>query len=118
MLVKAKTANTMKTFTQIKMVLMSVALALAVSLPARADDDKEEKIKLQDCPASVQKTIKDYAGNNKILEIEKETKKDGTVIYEAEIEKADGTWEIEVSADGKLLEAERDDDDDDDDDDK
>jgi hypothetical protein len=88
-------------------------MALAAALPAFADG-KEEKIKLGDCPEAVQKTINDNANGGKIVEIEKETKKDGTVVYEAEVKKADGTEiEIVVAADGKLIEIEVEDDEDD-----
>ena len=94
-----------------------LAAVLAAALPAFADG-KEEKVKLEDCPSAVQKTIKDNANGGKIVEIEKETNKDGTVTYEAEVKKADGTEiEIVVAADGKLIEIETEDDDDDDKDD-
>ena len=66
------------------------ALAFAAALPAFADG-KEEKVKLEDCPEAVQKTIKDNANGGTIVEIEKETNKDGTVTYEAEVKKTDGT---------------------------
>ena len=92
-------------------------LAFAAALPAFADG-KEEKVKLSDCPEAVQKTIKDNANGGKIVEIEKETSKDGTVTYEAEVKKADGTEiEIEVAADGKLIKIETEDDEDGDEDD-
>ena len=89
------------------------ALAFALALPAFADG-KEEKVKLEDCPEAVQKTIKENANGGKIVEIEKETNKDGTVTYEAEVKKTDGTEiEIEVAADGKLIKIETEDDEDD-----
>ena len=95
--------------------LLALAVAVALALPICAEA-KEEKVNLKDCPEAVQKTIKDHASGGKILEIEKETQKDGTVVYEAEIKKADGkTIEIEVAADGKLLDTEEEDDDEDDD---
>lgn len=79
---------------------------------------KEEKVKLKDCPTAVQKTIKDNAKGGKIVEIEKETSKDGTVLYEAEVKTSDGKErEIVVRADGTLVEIEEEDDDDDDEDD-
>ena len=88
-------------------------LAFSAALPAFADG-KEEKVKLSDCPEAVQKTIKDNANGGKIVEIEKETSKDGTITYEAEVKKTDGTViEIEVAADGKLINVETEDDEDD-----
>jgi hypothetical protein len=96
-------------------ILTAVALAAGLSVFA---DGKEEKIKLGDCPQAVQKTINDNANGGKIVEIEKETNKEGIVTYEAEVKKADGTViEIEVAADGKLIEIETEDDEDDGDDD-
>ena len=92
-------------------------MALALALPALAAG-KEEKVKLADCPEAVQKTINDNANGGKIVEIEKETGKDGTVTYEAEVKKTDGTEiEIVVAADGKLIKIETEDDEDDDEDD-
>jgi uncharacterized membrane protein YkoI len=90
-----------------------VAIAVTGGTPALAGG-KEEKVKLEDCPQAVQKTINDNANGGKILEIEKETNKDGTVTYEAEVKKADGTVvEIEVAADGKLIGIEVEDEEDD-----
>jgi hypothetical protein len=56
-----------------------VALALAVT--AFADGKKEEKIKLADCPDAVQKTIQDNSSGGTVTEVEKETKKDGSVVF-------------------------------------
>src|SRR5688572_31717239 len=90
------------------------ALAFAAALPGFAGG-KEEKVKLSDCPEAVQKTIKDNANGGKIVEIEKETSKDGTVTYEAEVKTANGKeLEIVVGADGSLIKVESEDDDDDD----
>ena len=97
-------------------VLMVTAFAVALTAFA---DGKEEKVKLADCPEAVQKTINDNLSGGTIVEIEKETNKDGTVTYEAEVKKADGTEiEIEVAADGKLIKIETEDDEDDKDDDE
>ena len=83
-----------------------VAAGLAFAIPALADG-KEEKVKLADCPEAVQKTIQDNANGGTIVEIEKETNKDGTVTYGAEVKKPNGTEiEIAVAAGGKLIETE------------
>ncbi len=104
----------MKTFDKKKFSLVVAVVALALTLPVFADDDKEEEVKLADCPAAVQKTIKENAGTGQVLEVEKETEKDGTVVYEAEVKQSDGkTVEIEVAADGKLIKVEADEEDDD-----
>jgi uncharacterized membrane protein YkoI len=102
--------TTMKTFTQIKVGLVAATVVLALALPAIAGEKegkKKKEIKLGDCPAAVQQTIKDNAGGGEILEVEKATKKDGAVVYEAEVKKTDGKKvEVKVAADGKLLKVE------------
>ncbi len=66
------------------------------------EDEEEEEVKLSDCPAAVQKTLKREAHGAKIKEVEKETE-DGKAIYEAEV-KIDGKeYEIEVAQDGTLI---------------
>lgn len=100
----------MKTGLRISVVAV---LAFVVALPGLVYA-KEEKVKLADCPEAVQKTIKAQANGGTIVEIEKETKKDGTVVYEAEIKKDGKEIEVEVAADGTLIEVEEEDDDDDD----
>lgn len=92
------------------------ALAAFGITNATAGDESEQKVQLADCPAAVQKTINDNANGGQVVEVEKETKKDGTVVYEAEVKKTDGTEiEIEVAEDGTLIDIEIEDDDGDDD---
>jgi hypothetical protein len=50
----------------------------------------------------VQTTIKDKAGTNKIIKIEKKTEK-GQTIYEAVVNKNGKEWSIEVNEKGKFL---------------
>ena len=86
----------------------------APQLVAAADDDeKEERVKLADCPKAVQKTLKRESRGGKIEEIVRE-KEDGKVIYEAEIELDGKDYEVEVAEDGTLLSKVLEDDDDDD----
>lgn len=93
--------------------LLVLGVGLALAMPVFVDDGKEEKVELKDCPEAVQKTIKEQAGDGQIVEIEKETTKDGTVVYEAEVKKSDGkTVDIEVAADGTLIKVEDDDEED------
>lgn len=94
----------MKMSLQLKTTLLCGVVALALVLPALAGEKNKEKLKLADCPTAVQQTIKDNAGGGEIKEVEKATKKDGTVIYEADAKKADGKKiEVQVAADGKLI---------------
>ena len=104
--------NIMKMLTQVRIGVAVVAVTMALALPAFA---KEEDVKLSDCPAAVQKTIQDNAAGGTIGDIEKETKKDGSVVYEADVKKSDGSKiEIKVAADGKLIKVGKADDDDED----
>jgi len=105
----------MKMSTQMKLTLLSGFTTLALALPAFAGKKNEEHIKLSNCPAAVQQTIKDNSGGGKVKEVEKETKQDGTVVYEADVKKSDGTKiEIKVAEDGKLIKVGNADEDDDD----
>ena len=99
-----------------KISILTVVLTLGLVLPALIYA-KEEKVKLADCPEAVQKTIKEKANGGKIVEVEKETKKDGTVVYEAEIKKDGKEIEVVVAADGTLIKVEEEDDEYDDNDD-
>ena len=102
----------MKMLNRMKVGLVAGTVVLALALPALAEGKegkegkKKEEIKLTDCPAAVQQTIKDNAGGGEILEVEKSAKK-GAVVYAAEVKKADGKKiDIKVAADGKLIEIE------------
>jgi uncharacterized membrane protein YkoI len=79
-----------------------------------ADDDKSVKVKLEDLPEAVRKTLKREAGDGKIKEIEKETD-DGRTVYEAEVIIDGSKYEIEIAENGKLISKKLDDDEDDDD---
>lgn len=105
----------MKTTKRMLVSLVIFAFALSGLMPGFAEEN-EQKVKLSDCPEAVQKTIKENAAGGKIIEVEKETSKSGTVTYEAEIKTSDGkVIEIEVAEDGKLLKTEAEDDDEDED---
>jgi len=73
------------------------------------DDDDDEEVTLDEAPAAVKATILANAQGGTIEEIERETE-DGQVVYEAEVEINGKEYEIEVAADGTLLEIEEDDD--------
>lgn len=105
----------MKTFTRIQLALASASVALALALPAFAADEEKE-VDLKDCPAAVQKTIKDAAADGKVIEVERIVRKDGSVIFEADIKRTDGRKvEVQVAEDGTLLKKSDAEDDDDDD---
>ncbi len=110
---------------KLKTQLVALACSLAVMGSTHAEEEKE--IALKDAPKKVQKAIKTLIrllpDGAKLEELHKETEDEGT-IYEAEIEVPGGTeYEVEITAQGKIVEIEMEDeeddkDDDDDDDDK
>lgn len=86
--------------------LMIVGVVGATTFFVRADDEdegKEVKIKFSEAPEAVQKTLTEQAAGQTIKTLDKETKKDGKIVYEADV-KIDGTnYEILVAPDGKLI---------------
>ncbi len=92
--------------------LLALAIGLALAVSGCTEGKKEVTLKFADCPAVVQKTILDHAGGVQFSEVDKETKKDGRVVYEAKGKRADGKKiEIKVAADGSLVGFENGDDD-------
>ena len=93
-----------------KLATLLLAGALAAGLSGRTLADENESghqhqpVTMAELPAPVQTTLKREAKGGKIEELRKETKKDGTVIYEAEIVKKGKGTDIEVNADGKVVE--------------
>jgi len=85
--------------------LLTLAIGLVLAMSSCTEGKKEVALKFADCPAAVQKTIMDHASGVQFSEVEKETQKDGRVVYAAKGKKADGQKiEIKVAADGSLVE--------------
>jgi hypothetical protein len=93
-----------------KMTVALLAATLGLGGVGRALADEHEgthehrSVAMADLPAAAQKTLKREAKGGKIEELRKETRKDGTVIYEAEIVKNGKGTDIEVNGDGKVVE--------------
>ena len=72
------------------------------------DDDNDDKegevteVKLADCPATVQKTLKREANGADIDVVDKETK-DGKAIYEVDVQIDGKNYEVMVADDGLLI---------------
>src|SRR6266567_4417374 len=83
---------------------ISIAVIGSLAFPVflTAAEEKEETVKMSDLPAAVQTTIKDKAGSNEIMKVEKKTE-DGKPVYEAVVNKNGKEWSIEVNANGKFL---------------
>jgi hypothetical protein len=91
------------------MTIAVLAGMLSIGGAGRALAEHEEghahqSVTMAELPAAVQKTLKREGKGAKIEELRKETRKDGTVAYEAEIVKNGKGTDIEVGADGKVLE--------------
>ena len=84
---------------------LALAIVLTTSVTAlRAEEEGNEvKMKFADCPAAVQKTLTEQARATKIETVDKETSKDGKVIYEADAVIDGKNYEIKVNADGTLI---------------
>jgi uncharacterized membrane protein YkoI len=83
---------------------ISIAVIAGLACPAlfSAEEENEQTVMMSDLPAAVQTTIKDKAGSNEIIKIEKKTE-DGKIVYEAVVNKSGKEWSIEVNERGKFL---------------
>jgi uncharacterized membrane protein YkoI len=81
-----------------------IGLFAGLAIPALAEEN-EQTVKWTDLPAVVQSTITANAGGGKVGKVEMETE-NGATTYEAKVKSDDQKMEIEVAADGTLLETE------------
>ena len=86
----------------VPVIAVASILTLGAWTPLSAEEENEQTVKMSDLPAAVQTTIKDKAGTNEIVKIEKKTEK-GETVYEAVVNKKGKEWSIEVDANGKFL---------------
>lgn len=93
----------MKSF--IPSLITVVSLAFSAVTPVAFAEEKEETVKLSDVPKAVQKAFQAEAKGGKIVRIEREVE-NGKTTYEAIIEKKGKRFEVEVSAEGKVLDRE------------
>jgi hypothetical protein len=88
--------------TILKTTVLAVICSLALPLSSFAKEHEETPVQMSDLPEAVQKTIKDKAGDNEIVRIEKETRH-GKTVYDAVINKDGKESGIEVDENGKYL---------------
>lgn len=81
---------------------LSLIILLSLAVTVRADDEKEKKISVSDCPKAVQKTLKQEVGKGKIIDIDVRNIK-GVRIYESEVWLGDLEYDIVIRGDGTLL---------------
>ncbi|HOD51509.1 MAG TPA: PepSY-like domain-containing protein [Candidatus Hydrogenedentes bacterium] len=82
-----------------------MVIALVAGVVAISGALAEEEVALDQLPPAARAMIQQHAEQGQIVEIEKETE-DGRVVYEAEIVVNGKETEIQVSANGELLETE------------
>lgn len=105
-----------------KKLYLILALALSAgilfwgfqAITSEGEEGKEVKVAKTDLPEAVRATLEKEAPGATIEEIEME-EEDGKVVYEIEVEIDGKEIELEIAADGTLLEKEVDDEDDDED---
>ena len=86
-------------------IALLVALIPACTVLAKEDEKEEKdevKVKIDQCPAAVQKTIAEESHGAKVDTVDKETD-DGKTIYEADAMINGKNYEIKVMEDGTLL---------------
>jgi uncharacterized membrane protein YkoI len=98
------------------MVVAGIALCLVALATTTLTEEGEKEISIAELPEAVKATILAEADGGTIEEIEMETE-NGETVYEAEVIIDGQEVDIEVAADGTLLEKETEDEDDDDDED-
>lgn len=93
-----------------KMMTLLLAGALSAGGLGRAGAAENEAghsrtpVTMNEVPAAAQKTLKQEAKGGKLEELRTEIRKDGTIVYAAEVVKNGKGTDIEVSGDGKVLE--------------
>jgi uncharacterized protein YpmB len=88
----------MKMTKLIPAIVISVCLIFGVAAQAI----EETPVEMKDLPAAAQSTIKEKAGNDQILRIQKETRK-GKECYDAIVNKNGKETAIRVDANGKFI---------------
>ena len=68
----------------------------------RADENKEQKISVSECPKAVQKTLKREVGKGKIVDVDVR-QVDGVGVYESEIWVGDREYDVVIREDGTLI---------------
>ncbi|HLX69225.1 MAG TPA: hypothetical protein VKV04_06320 [Verrucomicrobiae bacterium] len=87
---------------QIRLGLVTLALAIGFTMAAYAADDKKDEVSLAQLPDAAQSTVNNQTAGGKIETINKETE-DGKLQYEVKFTKGDKKMEINVAPDGNVL---------------
>ena len=82
---------------------ISMLVSLGVSSPAEAQEKKVD-VKLSELPDPIRKAVKEAFPNGEILRIQKEVEGDDPGQYDFDIRDGGKEYEVEVSAEGKVIE--------------
>ena len=72
------------------------------------NEEKDEKVAIADLPKAVVDAVNAARPGGTIIEADKETAKDGTVVYEVDVKQGGKNYEVKVDASGKVLSNEED----------
>jgi uncharacterized membrane protein YkoI len=86
-------------------VSLSVALLLLATV-ARSDDDKDKKVPLDKVPKAVKEAIDSRFPGADVNSVEKENE-DGKVVYDVELKHKGRKYEMDILADGTVVEIEK-----------
>lgn len=70
---------------------------------AAKKEDTEVKVEIKDLPEAVSNAVKAAQPGGTLVEADKETKKDGSVVYEVDVTNGGKKFEVAVDSTGKLL---------------
>ncbi|HKP02711.1 MAG TPA: hypothetical protein VJU77_05030 [Chthoniobacterales bacterium] len=84
--------------------VLSIAVVASLAYPSLlfADDLSSKAVQLSDLPAAVQTTIKDQAGTDQVIRIEKKIE-ENEIVYEATVKRSGKEWAIDVNENGDFL---------------
>ena len=84
--------------------VLSIAVVASLAYPGLlfADDLSSPAVQLSDLPVAVQVTIKDHAGADQVIRIEKKIE-DNEIVYEATVTRSGKEWAIDVNENGDFL---------------
>ena len=84
--------------------VLSIAVVASLAYPGLlfADDLSSPAVQLSDLPVAVQVTIKDQAGADQVIRIEKKIE-ENEIVYEATVKRSGKEWAIDVNENGDFL---------------
>src|SRR6266550_3578222 len=102
----ARLSILVRRYKHMKHIVPVMAVATVLTLGAwttlSAEEENEQNVKMSDLPTAAQTTIKDKAGSNEIVKVEKKSQT-GETVYDAVVNKRGKECSIEVDANRKFL---------------